>query len=69
MDAVGRAVAVLAEIVNRAGRAEPTTAEAVRVARVPVGLLVKAKMILAELKDTGEYGSSAVRHAAARVFD
>lgn len=59
---------VLAEIVNKSGRARPTSAEAVTVADVPVALLNKARRLLETYRDT-ELSSSSLRQAVARTWN
>jgi len=57
----------LAAIVNRASQPEATSAEAVKVAKVPVGLLYEARALCREWADT-EYTTDALRNARNRTF-
>lgn len=60
---------LLAEIVNKSGRAKPTSAENVWVSEIPIGVLRKAQQFLqAEATET-EYHSDAFRHASAKTWD
>jgi hypothetical protein len=59
---------VLARIVNASGRAQRTSAEAVPVANVPVGLLFRARALM-EYYACTELTTDAVRHAADRIWD
>jgi hypothetical protein len=61
-------LSTLAALVNRAGRVEATTAEAVKVAKVPVGLLYEARKLCAEWADT-EYTTDALRQAKNRILE
>lgn len=61
-------ISVLSSIVNRASRTETTSAEAVKVVKVPVGLISTAKQALEAWKDT-EYSTESLRHACDRCVD
>jgi hypothetical protein len=65
---INNLLSVLSNLVNSASRPEPTSAEAVRMSKVPTALLYEARRALESWSDT-EYNSNALLQACRRSLE